>query len=184
MGDVAGTNRFENLAVSVQHDLDVVKLAHRKGSRVPKFRFEQKSFNIVKCNTDLAETELEIQVVRGISYNVSRPKDVDTYVKVELPYPQVQWTNRRPILTFITFDFFFLVRTRKRLIEIKLQSFMTPIVQNTMKNFWPKFNQKHDYVNGSSSAMASNLKSISKGRCNLFPTFSNVYTYCILYQIP
>ncbi|XP_031630531.1 coiled-coil and C2 domain-containing protein 1-like isoform X2 [Contarinia nasturtii] len=88
LGDVAGTNRFENLAVTVQHDLDIVKLAHRKGGRVPKFRFEQKSFNIVKCNTDLAETELEIQVVRGISYNVSRPKDVDTYVKVEFPYPQ------------------------------------------------------------------------------------------------
>lgn len=89
LGDVAGTNRFENLAVTVQHDLDVTKLAHRKGGRVPKFRFEQRSFNIVKCNTDLAETELEIQVVRGISYNVSKPKDVDTYVKVEFPYPQV-----------------------------------------------------------------------------------------------
>lgn len=86
---MAGTNRFENLAISVQHDLDIIKLAHRKGSKVPKIRFEQKSFNIVKCNTDLAESELEIQVIRGIGYNVSKPKDVDTYVKVEFPYPQV-----------------------------------------------------------------------------------------------
>lgn len=96
LGDVAGTNRFENLAISVQHDLDVVKLAHRKGGKVPKFQFEQKSFNIVKCNTDLAETELEIEVVRGIGYNVSKPKDVDTYVKVEFPYPQVifpEWNS-------------------------------------------------------------------------------------------
>lgn len=89
LGDVAGTNRFENLAISVQHDLNLIKLAHRKGSKVPKIRFEQKSFNIVKCNTDLAETELEIQVVRCIGLNVSKPKDVDTYVKVEFPYPQV-----------------------------------------------------------------------------------------------
>lgn len=89
LGDVAGTNRFENLAVAVQHDLDIIKLAHRKGGKVPKFHFEQKSFNIVKCNTDLAESELEIQVIRGIGYNVSKPKDVDTYVKVEFPYPQV-----------------------------------------------------------------------------------------------
>lgn len=86
---MAGKNRFDNLAVSVQRDMDIVKLAHRKGAKVPKFHFEQKSFNVVKCNTDLAETELEIEVVRGISYNVSRPKDVDTYVKVEFPYPQV-----------------------------------------------------------------------------------------------
>lgn len=87
---MAGTNRFENLAISVQHDLDIIKLAHRKGSKVPKIRFEQKSFNIVQCNTDLAESELEIQVMRGIGYNVSRPKDVDTYVSITFPYPQVK----------------------------------------------------------------------------------------------
>lgn len=91
MGDVAGTNRFENLALATQHDLDIIKLARRKKSKVPKFKFEQKSFNIVQCNTDLAETELEIQVIRGIGYNVSKPKDVDTYVKLEFPYPQVTY---------------------------------------------------------------------------------------------
>lgn len=86
---MAGTNRFENLALSVQKDLDIVKLARRKRVGVPKFHYEQKSFNILKCNTDLAETELEINVVRGIGYHVSNPKNVDTYVKVEFPYPQV-----------------------------------------------------------------------------------------------
>lgn len=89
LGDVAGTNRFENLAIAVQKDLDIIKLCHRKGSKVPKFHFEQKSFNIVRCNTHLAETEMEIEVLRGISYHVSNPKDVDTYVKIEFPYPQV-----------------------------------------------------------------------------------------------
>lgn len=29
MGDVAGTNRFENLAISVQKDYDTVKIARR-----------------------------------------------------------------------------------------------------------------------------------------------------------
>lgn len=46
-----------------------------------------KSFNIVRCNTDLTDNELEINVIRGISYSVANPKDVDTYVKVEFPYP-------------------------------------------------------------------------------------------------
>lgn len=43
------------------------------------------------CNTDLSETELEINVIKGIGYHVANPKDVDTYVKVEFPYPQVKF---------------------------------------------------------------------------------------------
>lgn len=30
MGDVAGTNRFENLALTVQKDYDLVKIARRQ----------------------------------------------------------------------------------------------------------------------------------------------------------
>lgn len=92
LGDIAGKNRFDNLALLVQKDLDIIKLAHQRGKAVPKFHVETKSFNVVQCNTDLAETELEINVVRGISYNVAKAKDVDTYVKVEFPYPQVGWS--------------------------------------------------------------------------------------------
>lgn len=90
MGDVAGTNRFENLALATQKDLDFIRLSHKKGLPLPKFHYEKKSFNIVKCNTDLSDNELEIHVVRGINYSVSNPKDVDTYVKVEFPWPQVR----------------------------------------------------------------------------------------------
>ncbi|GAB0095479.1 C2 domain-containing protein [Sergentomyia squamirostris] len=95
MGDVAGTNRFENLALSVQKDLDVIRLAHRKQLDVPKFHYEQKSFNIVMCNTDLTDNEVEITIVRGINYNVPNPKEVDTYVKLEFPYPQDDHTKSK-----------------------------------------------------------------------------------------
>ncbi|XP_058832643.1 coiled-coil and C2 domain-containing protein 1-like isoform X2 [Topomyia yanbarensis] len=88
MGDVAGTNRFENLACSVQKDLDFVRLAHKKRLPVPKFHYELKEFNVVKCNTDLSDNEIEVTVVRGITYNVPNPKEIDTYVKLEFPYPQ------------------------------------------------------------------------------------------------
>ncbi|KAG4070001.1 hypothetical protein HA402_013661 [Bradysia odoriphaga] len=88
LGDVAGTNRFENLALSVQKDIDILKIARRNKLAVPKFHYEKKAFNIVKCNTDLTDNELEINVIRGISYVVANPKDVDTYVKLEFPYPQ------------------------------------------------------------------------------------------------
>ncbi|XP_055854833.1 coiled-coil and C2 domain-containing protein 1-like isoform X2 [Episyrphus balteatus] len=88
MGDIAGMNRFENLAVTVQKDLDLLRYSKRKNLSLPKFHYEQKSFNIVHCNTDLTDNEVEIMVVRGINYNVPNPKDVDTYVKIEFPYPQ------------------------------------------------------------------------------------------------
>ncbi|XP_017059309.1 coiled-coil and C2 domain-containing protein 1-like isoform X2 [Drosophila ficusphila] len=85
MGDVAGMNRFENLALTVQKDLDLVRYSKRKNEPLPKFHYEKRSFNIVHCNTDLTDCELEIVVVRGIHYNVANPKDVDTYVRVEFP---------------------------------------------------------------------------------------------------
>ncbi|XP_073824975.1 coiled-coil and C2 domain-containing protein 1-like [Musca autumnalis] len=85
MGDIAGMNRFENLALTVQKDLDLVRYSKRKKFPLPKFHYEKRSFNIVHCNTDLTDNELEIVVVRGINYNVPNPKDVDTYVKVEFP---------------------------------------------------------------------------------------------------
>lgn len=62
---------------------------YRKNLPVPKFHYEKRSFDIVRCNTELAESEMEIKLCRGISYRVANPKDVDTYVKVEFPYPQV-----------------------------------------------------------------------------------------------
>ncbi|XP_055923507.1 coiled-coil and C2 domain-containing protein 1-like isoform X2 [Eupeodes corollae] len=88
MGDVAGMNRFENLALTVQKDLDLLRYSKRKNFPLPKFHYEQKSFNIVHCNTDISDNEVEIMVVRGLNYNVPNPKDVDTYVKIEFPYPQ------------------------------------------------------------------------------------------------
>ncbi|XP_067625115.1 coiled-coil and C2 domain-containing protein 1-like isoform X2 [Eurosta solidaginis] len=85
MGDVAGMNRFENLAVTVQKDLDLVRYSKRKSLELPKFHYQKRNFNIVHCNTELTDNELEIIVVRGLNYNVPNPKDVDTYVKVEFP---------------------------------------------------------------------------------------------------
>lgn len=98
MGDVAGMNRFENLALTVQKDLDLVRYSKRKNHTLPKFHYEKRSFNIVHCNTDLTDNELEIVVVRGINYNVANPKDVDTYVRIEYPLLNVS--------TLVSFDVF------------------------------------------------------------------------------
>lgn len=88
MGDVAGMNRFETLALSVTKDLDLIRLVKRRGdSALPKFHYENKDFSIVKSNTDLNDNDLEMTIVRGINFNCTNPKDIDTYVKYEFPYP-------------------------------------------------------------------------------------------------
>ncbi|CAG9784668.1 unnamed protein product [Diatraea saccharalis] len=88
MGHIAEANRFEHLAITVQQDLDVVAVAKRLGQNPPKFHYESRQFSVVQCNTDLNENDLELTIVRGIAYNVPNPKDVDTYVKFEFPFPQ------------------------------------------------------------------------------------------------
>ncbi|XP_008193260.1 coiled-coil and C2 domain-containing protein 1-like isoform X1 [Tribolium castaneum] len=96
LGDVAGTNRFERLALNVTKDLDIVRLARRTpGAGVPKFHYENRDFSIVKSFTELGENDLELTIVRGISYTCSNPKEIDTYVKFDFPYPQDEPFSQR-----------------------------------------------------------------------------------------
>lgn len=88
LGDVAGTNRFERLALNVTKDLDVVRIAHRIG-KVPIFHYEMKDFSIVKSFTDILENTMELTVHRGINYLSGDPKSIDTFVKFDFPFPQV-----------------------------------------------------------------------------------------------
>lgn len=94
IGDVAGMNRFEQLALTVTRDLDVVRLARRMSSAVPKFHYETKDFSIVKSFTELNDNDLELTVIRGVNYSCNNPKDIDTYVRCEFPYPQVRGKSR------------------------------------------------------------------------------------------
>lgn len=86
-GDVASSNRFEQLIVHTKKDLDAVRAAFKRGDNPPRFHYENRSFNIIQCNTDLNDSDCEVTVVRGVNFNVDNPKDVDTYVKIEFPYP-------------------------------------------------------------------------------------------------
>ncbi|XP_044751431.1 coiled-coil and C2 domain-containing protein 1-like isoform X2 [Coccinella septempunctata] len=89
LGDVAGTNRFERLALNVTKDLDLVRLAKKTpGAGIPKFHYENKDFSVVKSFTELTDNELEISILRGINYNAENPKEIDTYVKFSFPWPQ------------------------------------------------------------------------------------------------
>ncbi|KAK3927267.1 Coiled-coil and C2 domain-containing protein 1-like [Frankliniella fusca] len=87
LGDIASANRFEHMAVHSKKDMIAIKHAFKRKDPVPQFRYETKSFSIVQCCTDLMDNDLELTIVQGINYNVSNPKDVDTYVRFELPWP-------------------------------------------------------------------------------------------------
>lgn len=90
MGDVAGMNRFEQLALSVTKDLDIIRLSQRTpGAAIPKFHYENKDFSIAKSFTELGDNDLELTIIRGINYTCTNPKEIDTYVKFEFPFPQV-----------------------------------------------------------------------------------------------
>lgn len=100
IGDIAGMNRFEHLALTVTKDLDVVRIAKRtNGSAIPKFHYEKRDYSIVKSFTDLNDNDLELLIARGINYNCTNPKDIDTYVKFEFPNPNV--SNNKKINVFI-----------------------------------------------------------------------------------
>ncbi|KAG7167864.1 Coiled-coil and C2 domain-containing protein 1-like [Homarus americanus] len=86
-GDVTSSNRFEQLILHTKKDLDAVRAAFKRGCTPPRFHYENRSFNIIQCNTDLNDSDCEISIVRGINFNVQNPSDVDTYVKIEFPYP-------------------------------------------------------------------------------------------------
>ncbi|CAE1174113.1 CC2D1 [Acanthosepion pharaonis] len=90
MGDVLSASRFQKLEQGCTKDLDSLKNAHKHGDPVPRFHYETKTFSMVQCNSELGDNDLELTIVRGIKFNLPSgyaPKDLDTYIKFEFPFP-------------------------------------------------------------------------------------------------
>ncbi|KAL4236983.1 Coiled-coil and C2 domain-containing protein 1A [Mactra antiquata] len=90
LGDVMSANKFQKMENGLQKDLEALKNALRHKDPVPKFHYENRTFSMVQCNTDLGDNDLEMTVVRGVQYNPPSgysEKDLDTYVKYEFPFP-------------------------------------------------------------------------------------------------
>lgn len=47
-GDVASSNRFEQLILHTKKDLDAVRAACKRGDTIPRFHYENRSFTIVQ----------------------------------------------------------------------------------------------------------------------------------------
>jgi len=87
MGDIANANRFDQLALFTRKDLDVVRSIAMRGDAIPRWKNEIRKFSIIKCCTDLKDDDMEINILRGLSYNVRDAKTIDTYVRIEVPIP-------------------------------------------------------------------------------------------------
>ncbi|KOC69709.1 Coiled-coil and C2 domain-containing protein 1-like [Habropoda laboriosa] len=83
LGDVPGYNRWERLALNYKRDLDMLRVRKRDALPPPQHHYENKTYSIVQSCTDLSDSDLEISIIRGVNY----PKDADTYVIYEFPYP-------------------------------------------------------------------------------------------------
>ena len=88
VGDVASSNKFEQMALHSKKDLDAVRNSFKRGDAVPKFHYETRAFSRVVSNTELTDNDLELSILTGINYVVKNPKEVDTYIKWEFPFPR------------------------------------------------------------------------------------------------
>ena len=60
----------------------------RQGFILKHYVIVTRAFSRVVSNTDLTDNDLELNVLNGINYVVKNPKDVDTYIKWEFPFPR------------------------------------------------------------------------------------------------
>ncbi|XP_018899694.2 coiled-coil and C2 domain-containing protein 1-like isoform X2 [Bemisia tabaci] len=101
VGDVGSANKFEQLALHSKKDLDVVRACEKRDT-LPKFHYENRTFTILQCNTDLMDNDLEVTIVQGTNFNVAKPKDVDTYVKLEFPWPTEEPVRKKTAVIYDT----------------------------------------------------------------------------------
>jgi len=85
---VANARKFDQLSQHCKKDLTALRYAARETHPLPKFHYETRRFSIVQSCTDLSDSELELTIVRGISYSCPNPKDIDTYIKYDFAYPK------------------------------------------------------------------------------------------------
>ncbi|XP_073257066.1 coiled-coil and C2 domain-containing protein 1-like isoform X1 [Porites lutea] len=90
LGDITNTKNFETMSKNLRLDHDAVQSARKHKDPPPRFHYEDRSFTIVDSFPDLSDSEVEINIVRGLNIPLPsgyQPKDMYTYVSYEFPYP-------------------------------------------------------------------------------------------------
>ncbi|NXE58052.1 C2D1A protein, partial [Casuarius casuarius] len=93
LGNIAETTKFEKMAEDCKQHMEVLKQAHARGFPLPKYHYEQRTFNVVKIFPDLNSNDMILSVVKGINLPAPpgvAPNDLDAFVRFEFPYPNAE----------------------------------------------------------------------------------------------
>ncbi|XP_078264661.1 coiled-coil and C2 domain-containing protein 1B [Rhinoraja longicauda] len=97
LGNLAETTKFEKMAGDCKKNLEIFKLGQAQGLDPPKYRFEERTFKIVRIFSDISSTEMLVIIIKGI--NLPAPSgvaahDLDAFVKFEFQYPSAEQAQR------------------------------------------------------------------------------------------
>ena len=87
LGDISTSSKFDKYAIDSRKDLDLLLIRWRSGQKVPNVKYETRTFSVVICNTEVGTNEVSVEVVKAI--DIPAKNDVDTYVRLEFPFPNV-----------------------------------------------------------------------------------------------
>ncbi|XP_028406350.1 coiled-coil and C2 domain-containing protein 1-like isoform X2 [Dendronephthya gigantea] len=93
IGDLENSKRFEKLALNCKKDYDSLQSAFKHGKPPPRYHYENRTFSIVRSNTDMGDQDCEINIIKCI--NIPLPsgyskEDMKVYVSYEFPFPNDQ----------------------------------------------------------------------------------------------
>lgn len=87
LGDISSASKFEKYQIDSMKDLDMLRCYWKNGDKLPRYRYETRTFSIVQSNPDLGTNEAMVTILKAI--DLPGKEDLDTYVKVEFPFPTV-----------------------------------------------------------------------------------------------
>ncbi|KAH0628738.1 hypothetical protein JD844_010216 [Phrynosoma platyrhinos] len=93
LGNITETTKFEKMAEDCKKHMEILKQAHTKGFPLPKYHYEQRTFNVVKNFPELNSNDMILYIVKGINLPAPSgmsPNDLDAFVRFEFPYPNAE----------------------------------------------------------------------------------------------
>ncbi|XP_053907758.1 coiled-coil and C2 domain-containing protein 1A isoform X2 [Cuculus canorus] len=93
LGNITETTKFEDLAEDCKRNMELLKDAHARGSPLPKYHYEQRTFTVLKNFPELNSNDLALSIVKGFNLPAPAgvaPNDLDAFVRFEFPYPNAE----------------------------------------------------------------------------------------------
>ncbi|XP_069737631.1 LOW QUALITY PROTEIN: coiled-coil and C2 domain-containing protein 1A [Phaenicophaeus curvirostris] len=93
LGNITETTKFEDLAEDCKRNMELLKEAHARGSPLPRFHYEQRTFTVLKIFPELNSNDLALSIVKGFNLPAPAgvaPNDLDAFVRFEFPYPNAE----------------------------------------------------------------------------------------------